>query len=540
MSKKCPVCHTAFDDEEFCPIHFVALVSPATEPEPQTPAAMPEAQAEPAESATPAPPATPAAPGRMADNDAPPTPADAHPVGAEGLLERVAKRLGDRFKKKTPTPADADPARPQLHERTAQASIDLPAELREKGWVVSGPSVTQDGIDVWPVQHSNDGRVEPGEVCNGQLVVYASGVLTDPPTYERLLGLETAPTRAHLHAFGTIDRGHRVRASYELLTLPGQWQQLSAWLADSPPSEERALSLLPGLIALLADWSESGVFPISLDPSVLQRNAEGRLRLVRFGAMWSATADGTVYRPEFARSGLLPAPWAAPELKGRLVMAPQSVVFSMAQLLAAALFGQPPSLHDVQSGLIPFPSIQNQSLARILMGGLWPRVDSRWSLVQMLAGLEAIEIQQMPAAPAWSRLMPGAAETAFDLGGESFYRLEDLVTQANQPKHWDEAVQRMDELLLWASGTAWKGVAAGLRTELTTGTRSADWVLVRLTRQVRPDLPLTWRTLDFSDTHAQASLAALAQQALTSSPPDFSLLQQLMRADLRGAFTVPN
>ena len=97
----------------------------------------------------------------------------------------------------------------------------------------------------------------------------------------------------------------------------------------------------------------------------------------------------------------------------------------------------------------------------------------------------------------------------------------------------------MDTLLLWATATAWKGVAEGLRTDLTTGVHTADWVLVRLTRQVRPDLPLTWRGLDFSDTHAQASLANLAQQALSSATPDFSLLQQLIRADLRGAFTVP-
>ena len=145
----------------------------------------------------------------------------------------------------------------------------------------------------------------------------------------------------------------------------------------------------------------------------------------------------------------------------------------------------------------------------------------------------------MPDAPAWSRLMPGAAETAFSLGGESFFRIEDAVAQANQPRHWEEAVQRMDALLIWATGTAWKGVAEGLRTELTTGVRTADWVLVRLARLVRPDLPLTWRGLDFSDTHAQASLTKLAQQALSSATPDFSLLQQLIRADLRGAFTVP-
>lgn len=517
MNKTCPVCNTAFHNEEFCPVHFVALVTPLAAHDPR-------ADPEPMEQ-----------PGMV---EVRPPADNSYPAGEESLLDRITKRLGDRFKKKAsapPTFSDASP--PKAAEKAEIASIELPSELRETGWVINGQPATQNGIDVWPAQRENGGLV-----CNGQLVVHAAGVLTDLPTYRHLLEQHASPTRARLHAFGTLDRGHRVRASYELLTTPDHWQSLSAWLADSPPSEERALSLLPGLHALMADWCETGVIPICLDPSVLQRDGEGRLRLMSFGALCSTTADSSaaVYRPEFARSALLPAPWSAPEVKGRLVVAPQSVVFSQAQVLAAALFGHPLSQHDVQMGLVPFPSIRSPELARLLMGGLWPQAEGRWNLSQWRDALRVSTVAQMPPAPAWSRLMPGAAENAFDLGGESFYRLEDAVAQANQPRHWDEAIQRLDPLLLWASGTAWKGVTEGLRSELTTGTRSADWVLVRLTRQVRPDLPLIWRGLDFSDTHAQASLAAVAQQALTSDTPDFAVLRQLVRADLRGAFTVPN
>lgn len=506
MAKQCPICKNSFDSEEFCPVHFVPLVSP------------PEVSVAPASAAE-----------KTTDSQTLP-PED---LSDASLVERMKKMFKGSFKRKGEKASDA------ATERSGPAvptGIELPVELREAGWLVSGDPVSIRGIDVWPVQRKREDR----EVT-GQLVVYASGVLTDVPTYQRLLELGTSPTRAHLHAFGTVDRGHKVRAAYELITLAGISQTLDTWLRDSPASEERALSFLPGLRDLLQDCTASGLLPITLDPAVVQRSMDGQLRIVRFGAMLAGAADGTacVYRPEFAHSSLLPSPWTAPEIKSRLVVAPQSVVFSVAQILSAAVFGQAPSLHDVQSGLIPFGTIQNPLLARILMGGLWPHADGRWSLAELLTALEATSVEQMPAAPAWSRLMPGAAETAFDLGGESFYRLEDAITQANQPKHWDEAVQRMDALLLWASGTAWKGVAEGLRTELTTGTRSADWVLVRLTRQVCPRLPLTWRSLDCSDTHAQASLAALAQQALISETPDFTLLRQLYRADLRGAFTVP-
>lgn len=504
MAKQCPICKNSFNSEEFCPVHFVPLVSP------------------PEISATHT--------GAVEKISEDPT----SPHEELSLVERMKKMFKGSFKRKGEKASEAATER---SGSTVPSGIELPVELRETGWLVSGEPVSIRGVDVWPVQRKREDRV-----VSGQLVVYASGVLTDVPTYQRLLELGTNPARAHLHAFGTVDRGHKVRAAYELITLPGVSQTLDTWLRDSPASEERALSFLPGLRDLLQDCAASGLLPITLDPAFVQRSMDGRLRIVRFGAMLAGAADGTacVYRPEFAHSSLLPSPWTAPEIKSRLVVTPQSLVFSVAQILAAALFGQAPSLHDVQSGLIPLGSIQNPLLARLLMGGLWPHADGRWSLAEMLTALEATSVEQMPAAPAWSRLMPGAAETAFDLGGESFYRFEDAVAKANKPKHWDEAVQRMDALLLWAaSGTAWKGVAEGLRTELTTGTRSSDWVLVRLTRQVCPRLPLTWRGLDCSDTHAQASLVAQAQQALTSETPDFTVLRQLYRADLRGAFTVP-
>lgn len=510
MKKVCPICQQSFDNEEFCPTHFTQLVLPAVSPmsaEPETPSK-------------------------------PETTIDDTNAGAsennESLFSALKKKFGERFKKKSLKAAEPDSGS-AAPEASDPITIELPPEVREKGWSVTGSPVSLRGIDVWPVQRTSEDLSIPG-----QLVVYASGVLTDVPTYQRLMDLPISPCRAHLHAFGTLDRGHRVHSAFELLTLPGEWHTLAAWLANSPPREERALSLLPGLRSLVNDWHEHSIFPMGLDPSMIQRNAQGQLRLVRFGAIWIASSDSSaaVYRPELAHSGLLAAPWTAPEVKGRLVVSPQSAAFSVAQILAAALFGQPPSLHDVQSGLVPFQTIQNPQLARLLMGCLWPHADGRWNFSQLHQALGATTVAQMPEAPAWSRLMPGAAETAFSLGGESFFRLEDAVAQANQPRHWEEAVQRMDALLLWATGTAWKGVAEVLRTDLTTGVRTADWVLVRLTRQVRPDLPLTWCGLDFSDTHAQASLAKLAQQGLSSDTPNFSLLQQLIRADLRDAFTV--
>lgn len=507
MKKFCPICQQSFTNEEFCPIDFTQLVAPpASEKaeEPETPSA--------AES-----------------------PSEGSKERQDGLLKGLQKRVLGSFKKKTGKDAQAE-SQAATSKAEDPITIELPPEVREKGWSVTGAPVSLRGIDVWPVKRTSGELTTPGK-----LVVYASGVLTDVKTYQRYLDLPTSSCRAHLQAFGTLDRGHKLRAAYELITQPGGLTPLASWLADSPASEERALSLLPGMRELANDWHEHSIFPMALDPSMLQRNSSGQLRLEGLCALWTVSSDSSaaVYRPETAHSGLLPSPWAAPEIKARMVVAPQSSAFSIGQILAAALFGHPPSLHDVQSGLVPFQTIHDPRLARLLMGCLWPHPEGRWTFAELLQALSAASVEKMPESPAWSRLMPGAAETAFDLGGESFYRLEDAVARANQPALWEEAVNRMDAMLLWATGTAWKGVAVSLRTELTTGVRTADWVLVRLTRQVRADLPLTWRGLDFSDTHAQASLANLARQSLSSDTPDFSVLQQLIRADLSGAFTVP-
>ena len=322
MKKVCPICQQSFDNEEFCPTHFTQLVLPAAPPmsaEPETPS-KPEATIDDTNEGS-------------TDNN-------------EGLFSALKKKLGERFKKKSPKTAAPDSGN-AAPEASAPISIELPPEVREKGWSVTGTGtpVSLRGIDVWQVERTSEELS-----IAGQLVVYASGVLTDEETYERLLNLQISTCRAHLHAFGTLDRGHRVRSAFELLTLPGEWHTLAAWLANSPPSEERALSLLPGLRSLVNDWHENNIFPMGLDPSMIQRNAQGQLRLMRFGAMWIASRDSSAaaYRPELAHSGLLASPWAGPETKSRLVISPQSAAFSVAQILAAAMFGQAPSLHEIQ------------------------------------------------------------------------------------------------------------------------------------------------------------------------------------------------
>jgi hypothetical protein len=262
MTRECPVCKSSYQNEEFCPIHFVPLVSPPTAPVAARAEAVDEVTAQ-----------APAAPKQAAATRT-------QEVTDEGVIQRMKKRLGESFKRKG---QDSSAPVAPTGGTAVQPGIELPAELRDKGWTVSGAPVTLHGIDVWPVQRDAAGLAD-----KGNLVVYASGVLTDVPAYQRLLDLGTSAASVHLLAFGTVDRGHRVRACYELITAPGESQTLAHWLLGSPASEERALSLLAPLRDLLNDSAASGVLPITLDPTVVQRFASGPLRIAHYGAMWIA------------------------------------------------------------------------------------------------------------------------------------------------------------------------------------------------------------------------------------------------------------
>ena len=129
-------------------------------------------------------------------------------------------------------------------------------------------------------------------------------------------------------------------------------------------------------------------------------------------------------------------------------------------------------------------------------------------------------------------------EKAFALNGKTYWRVEDLLTQAVQPGNWTQAISRLGSLLDWIEGgSPWASAATHLRKQLDSG-RSADYVLVQLAHTVVPHLPLTWRGLDFSDEHARDSLVGLAQRNLApdTTAEDADLLEALFRADLRRGF----
>jgi len=532
----CPTCGRTFDartcDDDYCPVDGTRLV-PAPSPD-----ASPDAPAGPADEAEPGDPVDSIGATAAGTPEAPEAPTEPVPSARTHDDSRLAdfmSRLGLRRVSGQPGPggnrAGARPI-PTAETPVGATPTPLPAAVLEQGWRLSGPVRSIPGlVDRWPVARTE----ADGVTLAGHFHRFRTGALTSDTLYRRLEGGAT-PHLARVWAHGTVDLGG-ARADYELVSGPPDGQALERWLADSTPAEPRAWHLLPMLVELLRQLAAAGVQPLVLEPFHLVLTDAGTLALGT-AAMLSEAAAASVYRPELERSPLLPPGWAAPELAQQNLASANAVVFSVGQLLAMALWGQPCSPADLQHGAVAFQAIGDGRLARVLMGCLWPRPLERWTLEQLVQAATARGAEAMPNSPPWDALAPGAAATAFAFGGAAYWRLETLLADAEAPDRWAEATARLAELLDWAEGTAWVGQVKLLRAALAQG-RSPDWVLVALTRAVRPEAPLTWRGLDLGDAAAANSLAGLAQRALRHGDAEAATLQALFAADLRGAWTPP-
>lgn len=491
----CPTCGRGYEDEDYCPVDGTQLVQTT--------------------------PDGPVAAGEPAADRHDPRPEVASPSqDHDSRLAQVMRKMGLRHIGGKSFPR-AQPAAP------ADGDTPLPEVLAEAGWTIAGPLLSGDGVDRWPVEKEAEGDRLRGCFCR-----YRTGALTSGETYRRLEDKDT-PGLVRIQAHGTADFGG-ARADYDL-TIPRDGTALDRWLADTPPSEDRARHLLPPLARLLGKLEEVGVRPLVLEPRNLVQTDDGELCLTVTGALTEVNTSDR-YRPEFARSALLPRGWTAPELLDQGMSSANAAVFSVGQLLAAATWGRPCFPGDLKEGAVAFHTIVDPCLTRVLMGCLWSYQSDRWRCEDLVRAADCTTANAMPAAPPWGSLAPGAVSNSFSFAGESFWRLEELLATAVQPTHWQEATGSIAEILAWAEQTAWAGQAKLLRQDLTDG-RSADWVLVALARVVRPDAPMTWRELDFSDGAAAASLIGLAQRALNGGDTEAAAVKDLFAADLRGAFT---
>lgn len=508
----CPKCGAAFRDEDYCPRDGARLVPPSdgSRHEEQSPATV----------------------DAIADETAITQAAQAAEEGSGQERESKLASLIERFKlRPVADKAELGPDTPQSTSKPSlEPSSPLPEVVSEKGWRIAGLVQSTASVDHWPVERPTDSSTP----VPGHFHRFRTGALTTDAIYRRLEDT-TMVGLARVWAHGTADLSG-ARADYELVSLSKTGVGLDKWFVGSTPSEQRAWNLLPALVQLLRHLEQLGVHPMAFEPSQLLFTDDGELWLASAGALADA-ASADSFHPEFARSALLPRDWTAPELTQQSMLSANAAVFSLGQVLAQATWGQPCPISELQNGAVSFQSLADPRLARVLMGCLWPRRSTeRWTYADLFKAVDSMSLDAMPDTAPWASLAPGASSTSFSLFGASFWRLEDLLAGAARPSHWREATTRIEAILDWAESTSWVGQVKLMREALAQG-RSADWVLVALTRVVRPEAPMTWRELDLSDAEAAQSLAGLAQRALHGrSTIDVAAMRELFKADLRGAF----
>jgi hypothetical protein len=444
-------------------------------------------------------------------------------AGNENLLKRIRKRLNDFA-----SGSAGGGAQPKDNAEVnvlPQCEIDL-------GWRIAGTPTQTKAYLEWSVVRAQD----TGEI-RAVFRRYTTGALSTRQTYEAVLNAAANPNTGmvRLYSYGTAEVGSGGRADYEITALPSGLP-LNVWLKEKgQPGVDPAAYIAPLLANWLKNLRATGLQAIAVHPAMLYLDTHSRcINLAVLGALTPAGA-GEQFNADLAgSSALLPAPFAAPELMSRRVIADNADCFSVGQIVAAALFGDAQDYMYISQGNIVFAGIDSLMLRSTVMGTLWPYTD-RWSVEQLSQALVP-GANFLPKLPPWSSLKPGAAKAAFTLGGTDYFLPEDLLHAV--ALHWDEAANRCLDILKWLEESRFKGKAGLLRQQLHQEGRSADWILIRLSRIVIPDAPIVWRGYSFDDADAAASLIAIAQQALEPGNHNAqSDLQRLFAADLRGSLS---
>ncbi len=409
----------------------------------------------------------------------------------------------------------------------------LPPEERLSGWLIQGDPHSLNGCYQWKVKKTLNGTD-----IYGTFRRFKTGTLTPKAAYEAVLATtSTNDTTSKLLSYGTVQTGGRTREDYEIVSYC-KGRSLRSWLKKSEPSVDKARFLLPLLVSLLNGLHGLGLRPVTLTPGMLTISAnEDYLTLHMLGALALTSETGTNYCSGISGSALLALPYVAPELLERQVIDSNTETFAIGQIIAEAVFGEAQDHAYISNGSVQFGLIDDERIAAILMGALWHKPEGRWSIDDLNAAINS-GTTDLPKCPPWESLCPGAATAAFTLGGKDYFLAEDLAKAI--ATNWNEAILHLEKILDWLEGTRFKGQVALFRQQQLNG-RSPDWILVQLRRLIEPDSPMGWRDLSFDDADSEHSLISLAQKVLNDDEDAKQAMEQLLAADLRGAFTTtPN
>jgi hypothetical protein len=409
----------------------------------------------------------------------------------------------------------------------------LPPEERLSGWLIQGDPHSLNGYYQWRVKKTLNG----GDIY-GIFRRFKNGTLTNKAAYEAVLAATaTKAVISRLFSYGTVHAGGRTREDYEITSLCNG-ESLKSWLKKSEPSVDKARFLAPILINLLNGLHELRLRPLTLTPDMLTISTnEDCLTLNMLGALALTSEGGTNFCSGISSNALLTLPYAAPELFARQVIDTNTETFAIGQILASAVWGEAQDYAYIRNASVPFASVRDKHIGAMIMGTLFPEPEERWSIEDLNIAINT-GITDLPKCPPWKSLCPGAASVACTLGGVGYFLAEDLANAI--ATNWNEAILHLEKILDWLEGTRFKGQVALFRQQQLNG-RSPDWILVQLRRLIAPDSPIGWRDLSFDDADSEHSLISLAQKVLNDDEDAKQAMEQLLAADLRGAFTTtPN
>lgn len=498
----CPTCGEAFADEEYCPVHGARLRAVSSAP---APAPAPSTAASDALAASRTPTQAqalqePERPAGEPSSQSTEVPGVTKHSGKPSLMSRLTDRL-----RRTTEPAPNSGAEP----RTA----GLPPELT--GWALVMPLIEHKSLD------GSSQQVVDADQRRALYKCYSPGSLTSNNAYAQL---------KQLHCTGLVPllaQGHFSGKDFELIAEDAAAKPFDEWVQCNL-GDGAAVWFIRQCAEILTSLASVQLAPLWLEPSSFVVSA-GTLKLIDYGKLMQVHAGGSGFLATLPASQ---TEYAGAEIFKTKHWHPNSPLYSVGAIAMQLAAGHAPTHHVTEHGDIDLRVIRDAGLRSAIQGLLYPDPERRWQISDLVKWTQGSPVD----LPDWSRLRPGAANSAFVLHGRNIHLPGDLAEPLLQDL--DLSAERLDEVIDWLNDNpAMREVSNEIAIHRRHG-RSTDWLLLRLAHRLNPVCPRVWRGVSLDDAAVERNLFELARRATNGDVEAKALIDRLQQADLSGVYTV--